>query len=249
MEDGSAGAPSLSFENDTNSGFWIPGADTVALATAGTERLRVTAAGNLGVGTTTPAQKLQVLGDIRVGTTGSNGCLENFGGGVIGGTCSSDERLKTDIEEFGDSDGSYLEGIVALKPVSYRWNNLAASLYKKNGEINNFALNRDGYRQVDFGALPFYMIEAIKELWMKVSGLEEKVQEIDDLRERIERLEAKDNIEYVPPQPVTPEPSGQPEDSESQSVTPPESVESEGVQTIPESPENLPAVAEGGTGL
>ena len=50
--------------------------------------------------------------------------------------------------------------------------------------------NKDGYKQVDFTSLPFYIIEALKELWFKVSGLEEKIKEIDELERRIERLEA-----------------------------------------------------------
>jgi hypothetical protein len=167
------------------------------------------ASGNVGIGTSTPVQKLQVRGDIRVGTTGTNGCLENYGGGVIGGTCSSDERLKIDVEEFSTSTRSYLEGIVALKPVTYRWNNLAKNLYSKDSEVTNIGLvaqnveavfpelvseNKDGYRQVDFTSLPFYIIEAVKELWFKVSGLEEKVKEIDELERRIERLESLQDV-------------------------------------------------------
>jgi hypothetical protein len=39
---------------DTNTGVFFPAADTVAVATGGSERLRVDSAGNLGVGTTSP---------------------------------------------------------------------------------------------------------------------------------------------------------------------------------------------------
>ena len=50
---GSAGTPAVQGE-DTNTGIFFPAADTVAVATAGTERLRVDSSGNLGLGTTSP---------------------------------------------------------------------------------------------------------------------------------------------------------------------------------------------------
>jgi hypothetical protein len=48
---GSAGSPSLYFTGDTNTGLFSPGADTVALATAGSNRLHITSAGLVGIGT------------------------------------------------------------------------------------------------------------------------------------------------------------------------------------------------------
>jgi hypothetical protein len=110
-----------------------------------------------------------VYGHIRVGTTGSNGCIEDYGGGVIGGTCSSDERLKENIEPIATEGRSYLESLAALTPVTYNWNDTAVSLYGKNGNVANLglvaqdvealfpelvSLNEDGFRQVDFRALP-----------------------------------------------------------------------------------------------
>jgi hypothetical protein len=49
---GSAAAPSLFFTGDTNTGLFSPGADTVALATAGQNRLHVSSGGLVGIGTT-----------------------------------------------------------------------------------------------------------------------------------------------------------------------------------------------------
>jgi hypothetical protein len=52
---GSAGTPSLKFTGDTNTGIYSPGADQLAVATNGTGRLFVDANGNVGVGTSSPA--------------------------------------------------------------------------------------------------------------------------------------------------------------------------------------------------
>ena len=47
---GTAGAPTITFSGDTNTGFYSPGADQVAISTNGTGRLFVDANGNVGVG-------------------------------------------------------------------------------------------------------------------------------------------------------------------------------------------------------
>lgn len=51
---GSAGTPAVQGE-DTNTGIFFPAADTVAVATAGAERMRVDSSGNVGIGTTSPS--------------------------------------------------------------------------------------------------------------------------------------------------------------------------------------------------
>ena len=59
---GSAGSPSLFPTGDSNTGIWFPAADTFAVSTGGTERLRITSAGSVGIGTSSPANKLHIIG-------------------------------------------------------------------------------------------------------------------------------------------------------------------------------------------
>ena len=58
---GAAATPSLTFTGDSNTGIYSPGADQLAASTAGVERLRITSAGRLGIGTSTPSAQLHVV--------------------------------------------------------------------------------------------------------------------------------------------------------------------------------------------
>jgi hypothetical protein len=53
--DGSASAPAITNDGDTNTGIFFPAADTTAIATGGSERVRVDPNGNMGIGVTPSA--------------------------------------------------------------------------------------------------------------------------------------------------------------------------------------------------
>ena len=59
---GTVSAPSITTTGDVNTGIFFPAADTIAFTEGGTERMRIDSAGNVGIGISSPASKLQVSG-------------------------------------------------------------------------------------------------------------------------------------------------------------------------------------------
>ena len=63
---GSAAAPGYTFVGDLNTGMYSPGPDSIGFSTAGTERVVIDSAGQLGIGVSAPTDKLSVDGNINV---------------------------------------------------------------------------------------------------------------------------------------------------------------------------------------
>jgi len=88
---GSASAPAIAFTGDTNTGLYSPGADQVAISTAGTGRLFVASDGMVGIGTNAPVQQTgnglhinNSLGQTRIKLTNSiTGATANDGFDII----------------------------------------------------------------------------------------------------------------------------------------------------------------------
>ena len=130
--------------------------------------------GSVGIGTTAPLDRLHVFGDIRMGTSGTNGCLKRNDGTGLVGTCSSDVRFKRDITPFP----SLLNKVTQLRPVHYYWR--ATEFPEKGfGNTQSYGLvaqeveqvlpdlvseDEQGYKQVDYSKLPLLLLQAIKEL-------------------------------------------------------------------------------------
>ena len=60
---GSAATPSLKFTGDPNTGIYSPGADQLAVATNGVQRLFVSSAGLVSIGNSSPGSRLEIGGD------------------------------------------------------------------------------------------------------------------------------------------------------------------------------------------
>ena len=143
--DGTASNPSYE-GTDSNTGIFFPAADTVAIGTGGTEALRVNSSQNVGIGTSSPSQKLQIAGGnsnyLRVDDT-TNSVANLFGSAVgngIIGTFSnhpllfhtnSTERARITSGGFfkASNDGTYLNAGVfhELRNNGTDWNTIISN--------------------------------------------------------------------------------------------------------------------------
>jgi len=128
--------------------------------------------GNVGIGKTDPAYKLDVAGDIR-----TTGCLVYNGGSL--GICVSDIRLKDNITDL--SFNNALAKVLSLQPKQFTLKN--DPLQKISGliaqEVEQFApelvvTDEKGYKQIKYGDVQWLLIEAIKEQQKEIEELKAK---------------------------------------------------------------------------
>lgn len=79
---GAVGTPSHSTSGDTNTGMWFPAADTIALSVGGSEAARVNSSGNVGIGVTSPGQRLHLA------NSGASSVFALFTNSATGNTAS-----------------------------------------------------------------------------------------------------------------------------------------------------------------
>jgi site-specific recombinase XerD len=139
--------------------------------------------GKLGIGTTASlTDQLHVYGDIRVGTTGTDGCLKRYDGTAIAGTCSSDRRFKKNIAPITDVLGK----LDQLQPVTYEMrtdefpqygfgSGTAYGLIAQDVEQvfpQLVETDANGYKMVKYGPeLTMISLQGIRELSLKVNKI------------------------------------------------------------------------------
>jgi hypothetical protein len=97
------------YHDGTSMYVWQQRNSFMAFATNGLERLRLTAAGNMGLGTTTPAYQLELSTDSAAKPTSALW------------TIASDSRIKTETGEYTKG----LDAVCALRPITYQYNGAA----------------------------------------------------------------------------------------------------------------------------
>jgi hypothetical protein len=89
VQAGTAADPAITTTGDTNTGIFFPAADTIAFSEGGAEAMRIDGSGNVGIGTSSPAAKL----DAQQSTTDMVGLSILNTNSSIGTTTSSQLRM------------------------------------------------------------------------------------------------------------------------------------------------------------
>ena len=153
----------------------------------------------VGIGNDAPLDLLDVLGNVRVGT-GSTGCVRDRDATVIAGTCSSDARLKKNIQPFPNVLGK----VAQLRPVHFNWR--AEEFPERHfGTSRSFGLiaqeveqilpelvteDEEGFKAVNYSKLPLLLLQAVREMKAKREALAKTIgEQQDQIQEQNEQIE------------------------------------------------------------
>ncbi|MDX6304531.1 MAG: hypothetical protein QOI77_1500 [Blastocatellia bacterium] len=141
------------------------------------ERMRITSAGNVGIGTAVPDQRLSVSGDASKSAGG--GSWQVF----------SDERLKNIKGRFN----SGLKAVMQLQPIRYSYkpdNALGLQSEKEQIGFGAQALQKVVPEAVTRNANGFLTVNNDPILWTMLNAIKEQQKEIAELRGEVQKLRA-----------------------------------------------------------
>ena len=137
-------------------------------------RMAITAAGNVGIGTSNPSVRLQVAGDIIANS--------------IAG--SSDLRFKTNINSIENP----LQKVMQLRGVTFDWKTkefperlfpenralgfIAQEVEKVLPEVVQTENNLEGYKSVQYDKVVALLVEAIKEQQKQIEELQKEIKKL-----------------------------------------------------------------------
>lgn len=139
------------------------------------DRMVLNTSGNVGIGTTSPDQKLSVNGDAD--KTGGNTWL-----------AFSDERLKNIKGNFN----SGLKAVMQLQPIRYEYKQDNALGLKSNGEHIGFgaqAVQKIIPEAVTKNSAGYLMVNGDPIMWTMLNAIKEQQKEIEQLKGQIKKLQ------------------------------------------------------------
>lgn len=142
----------------------------------GTERMRITSAGRVGIGTTAPDQLLSVNGDA---SKSGGGSWQTF----------SDERLK----KINGSYNNGLKAVMQLQPLRYEYKPDNALGIKPVGErigVGAHAVQQIIPEAVTKNAEGYLMVNNDPIIWTMLNAIKEQQKEIVELKRQIRQLRA-----------------------------------------------------------
>jgi hypothetical protein len=151
--------------------------------------------GNVGIGTTTPAQALEVNGEIKVDTFASASATTVCSNANVLSTCSSSIRYKEKVKDapFG------LKDVMKMRPVTFKWKGrdendlgfIAEEMEKVNPLFVNYA--RGQIEGVKYPQLTAVLANAVKEQQAQIDSLKALNDKLEAMNDHLKA--ANDNIE------------------------------------------------------
>jgi hypothetical protein len=134
---GTASLPIYSTTGDLNTGIFFPAADTIAFAEGGVEAMRIDSSGNVGIGTTSPGQKLDIVGSGATAVRLRGGSSTNEGAGFFVGNNAGTVTLVglADDARINGGAAETLMSVFSSKPLLFYSNSAERMRIDSSGNL------------------------------------------------------------------------------------------------------------------